>query len=55
MMRIVLAAALALQGCGLDETQACTVMRCFSGLRVTLTTPPAEAYRVRTLGLKGSE
>lgn len=38
---------LALCGCGLvEETRECTLIACPIGLRVTVTNPPAQAYRV---------
>ena len=42
---LLLAALYACGGSG-DETQACTAASCRSGLGVTLTNPPATAYRV---------
>ena len=49
MRSIVLAVAFALSACGGDEEECAGFPACLSGLRVTVTNPPAQAYRVEVL------
>ena len=49
MRSIVLAAAFALTACGGDDEECAGFPTCLSGLRITVTSPPAQPYRVEVL------